>query len=397
MFDQLHYDDDDYPTETSDTQLDTEDTCLSYFAPFRTDPSLFRYIRINREAHVAYLMRALGRLKPGFVSLDASRAWICFWTVHSLDLLGVALPTGDSTRIINTLSRFHSPTGGFGGGPGQLPHALPTYAAVHTLAIIGSNEALNIVNRDTLYKWLLRLKQPDGSFVVHEGGEVDVRASYCALATARLLNLLTPELTTGCSDFLRQCQTYEGGFGGVPAVEAHGGYSFCALAALDILDATNTVDVESLAKWTAARQMRFEGGFQGRTNKLVDGCYSFWQGGAFPLLEKALRGTGRTVSPDGLMGRVPLQQYVLACCQHTTGGLKDKPEKSPDFYHTCYVLSGMSIAQHEYVWDDVDKEFKVTRSANHSLGTDENILHPTDPVHNIRMDKLRLAMQYYRR
>lgn len=34
--------------------------------------------------------------------------------------------------------------------------------------------------------------------------------------------------------------------------------------------------------------MKFEGGFQGRTNKLVDGCYSFWQGGAFPLLHELI-------------------------------------------------------------------------------------------------------------
>lgn len=34
--------------------------------------------------------------------------------------------------------------------------------------------------------------------------------------------------------------------------------------------------------------MKFEGGFQGRTNKLVDGCYSFWQGGAFPLINELL-------------------------------------------------------------------------------------------------------------
>lgn len=27
------------------------------------------------------------------------------------------------------------------------------------------------------------------------------------------------------------------------------------------------------------------GGFKGRTNKLVDGCYSWWVGGAFALLE----------------------------------------------------------------------------------------------------------------
>lgn len=35
-----------------------------------------------------------------------------------------------------------------------------------------------------------------------------------------------------------------------------------------------------------------EGGFNGRTNKLVDGCYSFWQGGLFPLLQR--------VAPDAL-------------------------------------------------------------------------------------------------
>ena len=34
--------------------------------------------------------------------------------------------------------------------------------------------------------------------------------------------------------------------------------------------------------------MKYEGGFQGRTNKLVDGCYSFWQGGVFPLIHMIL-------------------------------------------------------------------------------------------------------------
>ena len=31
--------------------------------------------------------------------------------------------------------------------------------------------------------------------------------------------------------------------------------------------------------------MTFEGGFQGRTNKLVDGCYSFWVGALLPLIQ----------------------------------------------------------------------------------------------------------------
>lgn len=44
--------------------------------------------------------------------------------------------------------------------------------------------------------------------------------------------------------------------------------------------------------WVTGRQMHFEGGFQGRCNKLVDGCYSFWQAGLLPLLHRALHTQG---------------------------------------------------------------------------------------------------------
>lgn len=42
-------------------------------------------------------------------------------------------------------------------------------------------------------------------------------------------------------------------------------------------------------RWLSFKQMRFEGGFQGRTNKLVDGCYSYWQAAAFPLIQQVLK------------------------------------------------------------------------------------------------------------
>jgi len=32
--------------------------------------------------------------------------------------------------------------------------------------------------------------------------------------------------------------------------------------------------------------MSLEGGFNGRTNKVVDSCYTFWQGSIFDLLKK---------------------------------------------------------------------------------------------------------------
>ena len=48
------------------------------------------------------------------------------------------------------------------------------------------------------------------------------------------------ELVEGVAQYLVTCQTYEGGFGGEPDNEAHGGYNFCALAALHILGEVGT-------------------------------------------------------------------------------------------------------------------------------------------------------------
>jgi protein farnesyltransferase subunit beta len=94
-----------------------------------------------------------------------------------------------------------------------------------------------------------------------------------------------------------------------------------------------------------------EGGFQGRTNKLVDGCYSFWQGALFSLVDcyfpPSTFTTKGGINTEGaefinkspqrdttLMGgdsvdmdRMALQKYILVCCQSPYGGLRDKPSK----------------------------------------------------------------------
>jgi protein farnesyltransferase subunit beta len=120
---------------------------------------------------------------------------------------------------------------------------------------------------------------------MHDGGEIDIRGTYCALAIAHLCNMVTLELIDGAAEFIVRCQTFEGGIGPIPDVEAHGGYTFCGLAAMMLLQKTSLLDIESLAQFVTFRQMQAEGGFQGRTNKLVDGCYSFWQGGAATLIQ----------------------------------------------------------------------------------------------------------------
>lgn len=49
-------------------------------------------------------------------------------------------------------------------------------------------------------------------------------------------------------------QTYEGGLGGEPGNEAHGGYTFCGLAALDLLGAMEAVDLPALLDWVSSLQ-----------------------------------------------------------------------------------------------------------------------------------------------
>lgn len=95
-----------------------------------------------------------------------------------------------------------------------------------------------------MYLWLLQLKNEDGSFSMHVGGESDVRSTYCALVVASLLNLLTPQIRKNAVQYIARCQTYEGGMGGQPGNEAHGGYAFCGLAGLAILDATDAIDLK---------------------------------------------------------------------------------------------------------------------------------------------------------
>lgn len=79
------------------------------------------------------------------------------------------------------------------------------------------------------------------------------------------------------------------------------------------------------------------GGFRGRTNKLVDGCYSWWNGGLFQMIQPYLktdqelfdRGMSHYVHLPCVLIGFPeaLQEYVLIAAQAIEGGCRDKPGK----------------------------------------------------------------------
>jgi len=294
-----------------------------------------------------------------------------------------------SSRVASFIGQCQSPTGGFGGGPGQLPHLAPTYAAVSALVIAGSNVAYKIVDRSAMYDFLMRMKSPEGGFTMHEQGETDMRGTYCAISVASMLHMLTDELMAGVPEYVQRCQTYEGGIAGEEGLEAHGGYSYCGLAAVCIMGKAHALDLHGFLNWVAHRQMNTEGGFQGRTNKLVDSCYTFWQGAIFPLLHEAFRQQGKEnellLPPDvAWFAPSPLQTYVFLACQHPGGGLRDKPGKSADFYHTCYSLSGVAASQY-----GLDGKQLVVGEAT------SNLLGRIDVYYNVLFEKSQRKCQFF--
>lgn len=341
-------------TITSREQVKTEHSVVECFkAFFLSENGPSQGITLDRELHVAWLLRGLMQLPTNFAGLDASRPWFVFWITHSLEMLGAFDDEKWAPKVGSFLAHCQDPEGGFGGGPLQLPHLAPTYAATAALIIAGQEVAYSAANREKTYQFLMRMKSPSGGFMMHEEGETDMRGTYCAMAVASMLHILTDDLITGVAEYVRRCQTFEGGIAGEEGLEAHGGYSYCGLAALCIIGRADVLDLDLFLNWACKRQMPMEGGFCGRTNKLVDSCYSFWQGAVFPLLHEALRQRGEDSGVDAMLPDrhlwftpSPLQVYVFLACQHRSGGLRDKPGKSSDFYHTCYALSGVAATQH---------------------------------------------------
>ncbi|KAJ1740565.1 CAAX farnesyltransferase (FTase) subunit beta [Coemansia sp. RSA 990] len=323
----FRYDDNLFETDTSLKQIEVEDSIARIYAKHIRQGTL--QAGLLRSTHEQFIRDSIHGLSSGFTVLDASQPWLAFWCLNSLDILGCDASEFEQ-QALDTMVPHES--GGFCGGFKQLPHMAGTYASIMALVLVGTKRAFDLVDRKATYRWLMSMKQADGSFAMHLDGEVDVRGVYCAMVIASVLNIMTPELVAGSAEFIVRCQTCEGGIGPYPGVEAHGGYTLCGLAALDILNKTQLLDLQRLARWISSRQLAFEGGFNGRTNKLVDGCYSYWMGGACSILQKALK-------QDWLYEPAALQRYVLVCCQDKKlGGLLDKPGKSADLYHTMVVV-----------------------------------------------------------
>ncbi|XP_063831321.1 protein farnesyltransferase subunit beta [Ostrinia nubilalis] len=379
------YDSEGVITDTSSDQIDVEAVILNLYKQFEKNAAIDPDLPLlNRKAHITVLKTWLKGLPKSYECLDASRTWLVYWILHSLWLLNDMPDAETLSHTVQFLSHCQHEEGGYGGGPKQFPHLGTTYAAVNALSIIGTDEAYDSIDRSSLQKFLWTVREVDGSFALHKGGEQDIRGAYCAISIAKITNTYTEALFDKTAEWIVSCQTYEGGFAGCPGMEAHGGYAFCGLASLALLNRTALCDIDALLRWCVNRQMRVEGGFQGRTNKLVDGCYSFWQGAAFPIISAILSQGNKELIETVFFNQSALQEYITVCCQARDGGLIDKPGKFRDIYHTCYTLSGLSVAQHG---TGVGDAFVV--------GSPSNELNRVHPLHNVAPHLVYNAVHYF--
>ncbi|VFQ88399.1 unnamed protein product [Cuscuta campestris] len=221
-------------------------------------------------------------------------------------------------------------------------HLASTYCALAILRTVGYD--LSLIDSTPILKSMRSLQQPDGSFMpIHIGAERDLRFVYCAAAICSILENWDGMDREKAKEYISNCQSYDGGFGLVPGSESHGGATFCAIASLRLMglieddlftkNATpNFIDVPLLLEWTLQRQGR-DGGFHGRLNKPSDTCYAFWVGGVLKIL-----------GAQKLIHKKSLRKFLLTC-QTEYGGFSKTPEMLPDLYHSFYGLCAFSLLE----------------------------------------------------
>lgn len=224
--------------------------CFDRFDQLRYLDKIKKWPILHRLNHIKYLESSLRSLSANYACLDCSRPWLVYWIFNSANLLNFQFDDDLLQRTVQWLIKCRAPSGGFGGGPGQFAHLAPTYAAVNSLCMIGTPVALEAIDKASLLRFLWSVRDNGtGAFRMHVDGEIDVRGAYCAVAVAKLVNISPDEeqrLFAKTVDWVVECQTYEGGLGGVPDQEAHGGYTFCGIAALALLGSTGNCDLRAL-------------------------------------------------------------------------------------------------------------------------------------------------------
>lgn len=300
------------------------------------------------KKHGEYFKANLKMLPAPYKTMDTNRLTLLYFCVSGLDYLDMLddIDKAEVVRYVYSLQSTLPDHGGFYGYPkvriesedqdkcNNQPHIANTYVALAMLIILGDD--LQRVNREAIAHSLKKWQLPDGSFCCVHGissldSESDIRFVYCAACICYILDLWHVIDVERMLAFILASQSYDSAFGMCPQTESHGGCTYCALAALAMMGRLpNLPGKEQLIDWCVKRQHL---GFQGRIEKPMDSCYSFWVGASLKLL-----GVG------GLLNGARCAEFIKECESARFGGFQKFPESHvPDLLHSYFSVCGLSL------------------------------------------------------
>ncbi|XP_026326081.1 geranylgeranyl transferase type-1 subunit beta [Hyposmocoma kahamanoa] len=338
---------------------------------------------LAHRQHVKYFMRFLNVLPSSLSSHDTTRVTIAYFAVAGLDVLGAisSISLELRSRIVEWIYRLQvvpdKATGdmsmcGFQGSSTvnidlnadnnhyRCGHLAMTYTGLCVLLSLGDD--LSRCNRKALVEGVKALQTEDGNFAATLSGcESDMRFVYCAAAISYILNDWSGFNIERANDYIIKSISYDYGIAQCPELESHGGTTFCALATLSLtnqLDKLSIEQVEGLKRWLLFRQVD---GFQGRPNKPVDTCYSFWVGASLKILDSL-----------HMSNYANNRKYVFETQDCVVGGFSKWPDTCTDPMHTYLGLAGLSLIG-ENGLSEIEPALNITKRAYEYVKT----LHET--------------------
>lgn len=306
------------------------------------------------DRHAKYFSYFLKLLPGKLASYDSTRMTIAFFAVSGLDILDELdeLSRPDREDIIDWVYRLQlaadnrsgfqgsamlNTEGGLSGGLDEYKfgHLAMTYTGLAVLLALGDD--LGRLDRKAIVQGVAAVQQEDGSFsATLLGNENDMRFVYCAACICSILNDWTGVDVDKMVGYIKRSIRYDCGISQHNEMESHGGTTFCALAALDLcgrLDELAPDTVAGLIRWLLFRQ---EEGFNGRPNKPIDTCYSFWIGAALKILD-AFEFTNFERN----------REYLMSTQNALRGGFAKWPDVTTDPFHAYFGLCGLSFLNEE--------------------------------------------------
>ncbi|CZS94562.1 related to geranylgeranyltransferase beta subunit [Rhynchosporium agropyri] len=279
--------------------------------------------------------------------------------------------------------------------PANLP---ATFFALMSLSFVGGLDRVDRNKCLRWLKTLQRSDGSFGELTTQDGvieGGRDMRYCQTAVAVRWMLGDSDESIEDdidieGLVNYVRAGQTYDGGFSESSEHEAHAGYTYCAIAALSFIDRLPITSSQSSSNWgqdsepgltnrsatigwLVSRQVEYTDddeeddededkeaqkstiklagvykddppvmtpddgefiGLNGRCNKPVDTCYSFWVAASLSLLGQ---------NETRLLNIEAIRRFLFEQTQHSIGGFGKTPGQPPDIYHSYLGLAALAI------------------------------------------------------